>query len=150
MRSLLAGGLGKWETTASGAAIFGGEVAGTVDGADTSSTDRKNEVLFGNIDTPGAIAVAIVWGVFRGPPSGRGLVEWDMVFDDVDFGWSLSGEAGAMDFDNIATHEIGHAAGMGHPDDSCTEETMYRYADLGETQKRDLNAGDIAGIDSLY
>ena len=55
-----------------------------------------------------------------------------------------------MDFENIATHELGHAMGMAHPADSCTEETMYRFASSGETKKRTLNAGDIAGIKGLY
>ena len=55
-----------------------------------------------------------------------------------------------MDFENIATHEIGHSVGMGHPPDECIDETMYRFADYGETGKRDLNSGDIAGINDLY
>jgi hypothetical protein len=33
---------------------------------------------------------------------------------------------------------------------TCTQETMYKYADYGETKKRDLNAGDIAGITEIY
>jgi hypothetical protein len=94
-----------------------------------------------------------VWGIFRGPPSGRELVEWDMVFDDTDYDWSAEvagGVAGKMDFHNIAVHEVGHAAGMGHSPDSCADETMYSYADFEEITKRDLNAGDIAGIVDLY
>ena len=55
-----------------------------------------------------------------------------------------------MDYQNIATHEFGHGAGMSHPSDSCTEETMYRFAQSGETKKKTLNAGDIDGIKSLY
>ena len=55
-----------------------------------------------------------------------------------------------MDFENVSTHEIGHSDGMGHPDDSCTEESMYRFSANGETKKRDLNTGDIAGINQLY
>lgn len=42
------------------------------------------------------------------------------------------------------------AEGVGHPEDSCTEETMYRFAVLGETKKSELNDGDIAGINELY
>jgi hypothetical protein len=48
------------------------------------------------------------------------------------------------------THEIGHAAGLDHPANTCTQETMYAYVDFGETHKRTLNNGDIAGINSLY
>ena len=55
-----------------------------------------------------------------------------------------------MDFDNIATHEVGHAVGMGHPGDSCTEETRYRFAGTEETKKRTLFDGDKAGIAALY
>ena len=55
-----------------------------------------------------------------------------------------------MDFENIAQHELGHAFGLGHPSDTCTEETMYRFASNGETKKRDLYDGDIAGIKALY
>lgn len=118
--------------------------------ADTTSPDGKNEVYFANIANEGVIGITIVWGVFDGNPSNRVLVEWDQVYDDFDFNWSATGENNKMDFENIATHELGHSIGMGHPDDSCTEETMYRYSTLGETKKRDLDNGDIAGTDKLY
>ena len=146
----LAASIQKWENAA-GVNILG-DGSNTTDAlvADTSSPDNKNEVYFGNVDSPGAIAVTIVWGIFFGPPSQRELVEWDQVYDQVDFNWSATGEAGKMDFENINNHELGHSDGMGHPDDSCTEETMYRFAAAGETKKRDLNAGDIAGIQQLY
>lgn len=123
----------------------------TVDGADTSSPDGKNEVMFGDISSSGAIAVTIVWGIFAGPPGGRELVEFDMVFDDVDFNFGdATLNASLMDLQNIATHEDGHALGLGHPSDSCTEETMFRFAGFGETKKRTLNAGDIDGVHALY
>jgi len=108
-------------------------------------------VMFAAIDDPGVIAVTITWGVFSGPPSGRELVEWDQVYDDVDFAWGdADTNTSAMDLLNIAVHEIGHAAGLAHPDLTCTDETMYAYAAEGETKKRDLNAGDIAGIRDIY
>ena len=152
--------LAKWEdaadgTTGNGAGveIFGGgsqTAAALV--ADTVAPDGQNEVYFGNVGTTGAIAVTIVWGFFSGPTFARELVEWDQVYDQVDFNWSAdaAGVAGKMDFDNIASHEDGHSAGMGHPDDSCTEETMYRFSANAETKKRSLNAGDIAGVNALY
>ncbi len=152
--------LAKWEDAADGVVgngagveIFSaGSSTSTALSADTASPDGKNEVFFTDVSTTGAIAVTIVWGIFSGPTSIRELVEWDQVYDDVDFDWSAgaAGVAGKMDFDNIATHEDGHSAGMGHPDDSCTEETMYRFSTFAETKKRDLNAGDIAGVDGLY
>ncbi|HEC64496.1 MAG TPA: hypothetical protein ENI23_04305 [bacterium] len=150
IRNNLASDIAKWENAAF-FNIIGERVSGTVDGADLISPDDKNEVFFGNVDSPGAIAVTVVWGIFRGPPRGRELVEWDQVYDDKDFDWSLSGEAGKMDFENIATHELGHTFGL---DDlfteGCSEETMYGFAALGETNKRILGNGDSAGVFELY
>jgi len=140
----------KWEDAAFKDIMGDGGLTSDLLIADTSSPDGKNEIYIGDISDPGAIAVTIVWGIFSGPPGGRELVEWDQVYDEVDFDWSSSGETGKMDFENIATHEIGHGVGMGHPSDECTEETMYRFASFGETKKRDLNAGDIAGVRELY
>lgn len=132
--------------------IFGTrDLSALVDGVDTSSPDGKNEVLFGDISDPGAIAVTTVWGYFYGPPSTRSLIEWDAIYDDVDFTWGdATLDPTVMDYWNIAAHEFGHAAGMGHPSDTCAEETMYRFGATGETKKRDLNTGDINGIKALY
>jgi hypothetical protein len=56
-----------------------------------------------------------------------------------------------MDFDNIATHELGHSCGLGDLYTSdCSQQTMYGYASNGETNKRTLECGDIAGISELY
>ena len=146
----LAASIQKWENAASANILGDGSTTTATLAADTSSPDGVNEVYFGDVGSSGAIAVTIVWGVFGGPPFQRQLVEWDQVYDQVDFDWSATGEAGKMDFENINAHELGHSDGMGHPDDSCTEETMFRFASAGETKKRDLNAGDIAGIQALY
>lgn len=138
--------------------IFGTrDTSATVDGADTSSTDGKNEIFFGDISDPDVIAATIVWYTI-GPPQTRQIVESDMVFEDPDFTWGNAGatnenelgDTSIMDLQNIATHEGGHAAGMDHPDDSCGDETMYRFSQEGETKRRTLHAGDIDGINALY
>ncbi len=150
--SRTATGVDAWDTEVA-FDIFGArDTTSTVDGADTESPDNKNEIFFGDIASEGAIAVAIVWGVFIGPPSQRKIVEYDIIFDDVDFDFGDADVSGnsVMDYQNIFTHEIGHGAGMGHPQDECTEETMFRFASFGETKKRTLNAGDVAGIKDLY
>lgn len=81
-----------------------------------------------------------------------------MVFDD-EYTWGDAGptsetelgDTSIMDLQNIATHEFGHAAGLDDLyESSCSEETMYGYAEAGETKKRTLNDGDIAGITELY
>lgn len=156
--SNLASDIAKWEDATDG--VLGNGIAGVILGdgaltsdtliADTLSPDGANEVYFGGIADPGVIAVTIVWGIFSGPTFARELVEWDQVYDDADYAWSATGAAGAMDFENIATHELGHTIGLGHPSDSCADETMYRFASLGETKKRTLNTGDVAGANQLY
>ena len=140
----------KWESAGAGD-IFGlGTETTTILVADEITPDGTNEVYFGVINDPNTIAVTITWGIFSGPVKQRVLVEWDQVYDTDTFNWSSSGASGAMDYENISTHEIGHAFGMGHPSSSCAEETMYAFASNGETKKRDLNSGDIAGINALY
>lgn len=153
------GAVSKWEDATDGVlngaglAVLGpGATTSATLVADTVSPDNQNEAYFANISDPGVIAVTIVWGIFSGPPFGRELVEWDQVYDDVEYDWSAEpgGVAGRMDLDNIVTHEIGHSFGMGDLYNSCVDETMYGYADFAETKKRDLNSGDITGIDKLY
>ena len=143
--------ISKWENASAKDIVGIGTATTNPLSADLVSTDGQNEVYFGNITDRNAIAITVVWGVFRGPPSQRELVEWDMIFDQADFSWSTSGESGKMDFEDIATHELGHVVGMDDLyESSCGEETMYGYADLGETKKRTLEAGDIAGVKALY
>jgi hypothetical protein len=149
-----------WENPEEGVTynIFGSRVDGEVDGADTLSPDNKNELFFGLIEDEGVIAVTIVWGYFRGPPQSREIIEYDMVFDD-EYTWGYAGptneeapyDTSIMDLQNIATHELGHALGLADLyDDTATEQTMYGYATEGETKKRTLAAGDIAGVKELY
>lgn len=151
----LSANIQQWED-ASGTNILGAGGVTTVSlVADTISPDDINEVYFADVDRPGAIAVTIVWGHFSGPPFARDLIEWDMVFDDVDYDWSLDApnDAGTqMDFDNIAAHELGHSVGMGHSptDDVCVEQTMYPTAAFEEIKKRSLELGDRTGVAKLY
>jgi len=142
----------KWEEAATDTSILGeGSATSAALLADLDSPDDLNEVYFADIEEPGVIGVTIVWGIFGGPPRGRELVEWDQVYDDTDFDWSNNGTAGAMDFESIATHELGHTFGMGDLYDSnCSDMTMYGYASVEETSKRDLEDGDINGISTLY
>lgn len=116
------------------------------------SYDGWNVALFDTYSDPRVIAVTTIWGYFYGNPATRELVEWDMLFNE-DFQWGDSSISGTlvMDFENIATHELGHSAGLGDLYEStCIDETMYGYSNYGETSKRDLNAGDLVGITKLY
>lgn len=118
---------------------------------DRFSRDGKNELVWGNYPENGVIAVTNIWGYFSGPQNTRKIVEFDVMFD-TDYNW---GDAilnpSLMDLQNIATHEIGHGAGLSDLyNTNCSLETMYGYSNYGEIQKRDLNFGDILGIQKLY
>lgn len=155
---LLQSGITKWEDATDGvvnglaAVDILGDGSLTIDTlvADAASPDNKNEVYFGAITDSNTVAVTIIWGIFGGPSASRQLVEWDIIFDDTKSSWSVTGDANAMDFESIATHELGHAVGLADLHTACVDETMYGYSTNGETKKRDLNAGDIQGINTLY
>ena len=77
-----------------------------------------------------------------------------------DYIWPYSQITTAYDVDvqNIMTHEAGHWLVLGDmydddpgfDPDTDSYATMYGYADENETQKRSLEAGDIAGINEIY
>lgn len=118
---------------------------------DSDAPDGRNELLFGDYPTDGVIAVTVIWGYFSGPIWIRKIVEFDILFD-TDYKWGDgTADPAVMDLQNIATHELGHGAGLADLYDSaCAAETMYGYSTYGETKKRTLNTGDIIGIQELY
>jgi len=113
--------------------------------------DGLNTIYFGNYATIGLIAVCRVSGIYRGPPSNRQITEFDVMFD-TDFTWDdATVDPALMDLQNIATHELGHAVGLGDLYNSeCSTQTMYGYSGYGDIQKRDLASGDIVGLTLLY
>lgn len=89
------------------------------------------------------------------------LYECDEVLN-ADLTWSTSGNAGAYDVQNIATHEAGHwiqlkdlynpshnsyKSWMG---DNNEDMTMYGVTATGETSKRSLEWGDWSGVRYAY
>jgi len=155
--SAITASMGEWDKYTS-TALFGNIYDKEDASWDSSSPDGENELVFGDYPQDGVIAVCIVWGYFRGSPSTRRIVEFDIMFD-TDFTWGDAGptsetdlgDPDIMDLLNIATHELGHGLGLGDLyDSSATEETMYGYSGYGETKKRTLYFGDIAGIQELY
>lgn len=143
-------GIAQWEMH-SVPHIFGAGSTNTGITYDGDHYDGVNSASFGNYPDSRVIAITTIWGFFGGAPQTRELVEWDMLFNER-FRWgNAETDLTVMDLRNIATHELGHSAGM---DDiyttSCNQETMYGYSEAGDMLKRDLNAGDIKGIQALY
>ena len=142
----------KWETAAGNINILGEGSTGTVSSLPGDTLDDRNEVTFASIQNQGVIAVTTLWGYFGGPAAYRELVEWDQIYS-TNYKWSKNAtdDPTSMDFENIATHELGHSVGMDDLYNSnCSTQTMYGYANFGETDKRSLEAGDIEGINLLY
>lgn len=114
--------------------------------------DEFNSYSRGDYPLTGVIAVCRTWRDSLG-----NIVEYDIMFDtDFEFGdcddedCLISNEE-KMDFESIATHEIGHGFGLSdlykRP---CDDQTMYGYSSYGDFSKRTLESGDIAGIQTLY
>lgn len=109
--------------------------------------DYQNVISFGDYPTEGVIGVTKIWY----NPATKAIVEFDIMFD-IDWVW---GDAvvnpNVMDLQNIATHELGHGAGLADVyQGECMEVTMYGYSDYGDIIKRDLALADIIGIQILY
>lgn len=141
--------VGEWNGNAN-LAIFGQSSTDYTVFYDENNYDNRNTLSFGLYNEPNVIAVTNVWGYFGGPPQTRELVEWDMLLNEEYVWGDANADSSLMDIENIVTHELGHALGLGHPDASCVDETMYAYSSEGETSKRSLNDGDIQGLLELY
>jgi hypothetical protein len=76
---------------------------------------------------------------------------WQMILN-LAYPWSVDGDPDAMDFGGIVTHELGHVAGLLHPEriPACTAQTMYPAAIRGDTDMRTLGVGDKRGIAEKY
>jgi len=146
-------GMNTWDTEVD-FSIFGSLSEDSSAEVDLSSVDNTNAIVFAPLDDAQIIAVTYVWGYYNAPPRFREIVEVDMIFNSDDWlNWGMVTDevTDVMDILNIATHELGHAAGMGDLyNTSALEETMYGYSQAGETKKQDLYIGDIAGIKNLY
>jgi Tfp pilus assembly protein PilZ len=109
--------------------------------------DGYNVVSWDYMDGPGGVLAHCVYWYW---PSTEELVEFDITFDEGD-AWSVSGEAGKFDIQNVGTHEAGHTLVLNdlyNPAEN--KETMYGYSSTGQVSKRTLYTGDLAGLRYIY
>ena len=121
-----------------------------------SGTTPKVTVYWASIDGPGGtLAVTTVWYYVVT----KAIVKATVKFD-ADDGWGVlsgtycygKGTGTLFDIQDVATHEIGHVVGLGHPASSSVNVplTMFAYATQGETYKTTLASGDKKGIAAVY
>jgi Matrixin len=110
----------------------------------TNTNDGINLVMFRNASSGSALATTYSWF------SGTRIIDADIVFWDAGFQFvtGTSGCSGAFFIEDIATHEFGHALGLGHS--TVATATMYPSISTCSQQSRTLDPDDIAAVLSLY
>jgi hypothetical protein len=120
------------------------QYGGTVNDTATSH-DYRNVMFFRNVSNGGVIATTYSWWESSGKALDSDVVFWDGGFK---FYTGTSGCSSGVYIEDVATHELGHALGLGHS--SASDATMYSTYTLCTQAKRTLASDDIAGAKALY
>jgi hypothetical protein len=72
------------------------------------------------------------------------IADADVLFNGDGFSFTTSGEPGAFDVQDVATHELGHLLGLDHS--GVVGSTMYPYVSPSVTLHRSLARDDSGGI----
>lgn len=114
--------------------------------AECGDTDGWNVVGFGAL--PGDyLGITCIWTV------GGRIVEADMKLDrTVPWATTLAGCAGRILLEAVATHEFGHAFGLGHVGEVQHGQLTMSVRINGDCQASEasLGRGDLLGLESLY
>jgi hypothetical protein len=148
-QSALNGATGTWEAT---------DLPNNAFGTVTATTDRPRQRLDGQNMIAFAKGAGGAVGIIRFwiDTSTDTVVEFDILLSS-NFPWSTdlngavddcSGTPGAFDVQAVLTHELGHPVGLEHVTNDA--QTMYGFVATGETHKRSLEAGDLAGVNGKY
>ena len=119
-------------------------VATSTSTATKPTSNHRYELMFGKSGGT-TLAVTYTWRW------SDGTIESDTLFN-TSFTWANLGAEGDGCYENagnIGTHEFGHTYGLDHPS-GARFETMYAYGYSGETLKRSLASGDVAGANAIY
>lgn len=105
--------------------------------------DGFNVVSWGSYQA-GVIAVTYIWY------TGNKIIETDCRMNTY-YRWSMSGQSGRMDVQNIMTHEFGHWCSLADLySDADYWLTMYGYSNYAITYQRTLGLGDVNGLQAVY
>lgn len=107
--------------------------------------DFDNVIIFWDLDS-GTIGVTNIWYY----TSTGEIVDWDMIFN-TDYTWGDADLGDYMDFQNIATHELGHSLGLKDLySRKCSSMTMFGYSGYNDISKRSLEPDDISSLLKVY
>jgi hypothetical protein len=158
--SIIKYGMEQWSSVGGSAFSFvwgGTTTAGASTCGSPFTADGLNTITFVTTLSPGTLGITCtVWSSGSGP--GAPLVEFDMQLN-ANVNWSSGQQMlqGQYDLFSTILHELGHAAGLGHPctvrSGDCTEaeEASVMYPSLmSQQRKRTLRQDDIDAIIAAY
>lgn len=139
----LALGASAWGSTGADFSFSGGGPSGSGTGAcGGGGLDGANTVGWAS-QGGSVLAVTCTWFSQGGNP--KPAIEFDMEFDP-DWNWT-TGSPTQVDLASVATHEFGHALGLGHSANGSA--VMYASYSQGSL-KRTPTGDDVAGIMAIY
>ena len=114
-------------------------------GASPSAADGVNVIGSGSLSS-GTIALCTVWYY----ASTKEITQFDIEYN-TNYSFATDGAASAYDVEGIGVHELGHSLQLDDLYDAeNSNQVMYGYGTTGDTSKRALGWGDVAGIRAIY
>lgn len=132
-------GMNAWKGYTTFQFSYGGRVTDT-----SAVVDGRNVIFFRNASKDTALATTYNWS------SGGYRIDSDIVFWDATYRFftGTSGCSNGAYIEDVATHELGHTAGLSHS--SVTDATMYYKSTYCTQTLRTLSSDDISGLKALY